>query len=150
MVSDRFERTFFKQSLSSKWELTYGGLKMFIASPTYGHGYSGYREQFADYFPDSSRAKYTAHNMFITALTNFGVIGFIPFLSIFFIPLVKSYKKIRQNPKGNNDHATSAAMICMTSIIPFMINGWFADIFFSNVISSILFSNVSLFLAVND
>ena len=148
MVSDRFEQTFFSKSLHAKWELTYAGLQMFAESPLYGLGFEVYREHYADYFPDRHRKKYSAHNMFITAAANFGVIGFIPFLSLFFIPLFASYKTIRNKNKNNNEHSSDMAIICIASIIPFMINGWFADIFFSTINISLLFSNISLFLTV--
>jgi O-antigen ligase len=122
---------------------------MFIKTPIYGLGYEGYKDHYNQYFPFSTQRRYDSHNMFITALANYGIIGFVPFMTIFLVPLIASYKTLRK--KENSDHSLSMAIICLSSVIPFMLNGWFqGGLFYSAVEISLLYSNVSLLIASSD
>jgi O-antigen ligase len=149
IISGRFETTGLSQSFENKWDLTLAGLKMFKQNPLYGMGFEGYRDNYSVYFPWKSRVRYDAHNIFITALANYGIIGFIPFLSIFLIPLIASYKTVRKKSELSNERSKDMALICLTTVIPFMINGWFAGgLFYSTIEMSLFYSNIALFLAV--
>lgn len=149
VVSNRFESKEVAGAFGTKWEMTYAGLKMFIKNPIYGLGYEGYKDNYNKYFPYSSQKRYDAHNMFITVLANYGIIGFVPFMAIFLVPLNASYKTFRK--KKNNEQSSNMAIICLSSIIPFMINGWFqGGLFYSAAEVSLFFSNVSLYMAIRD
>jgi O-antigen ligase len=149
IVSGRFESSRVANAFETKLEMTHAGLKMFIKNPIYGLGYEGYKDHYNQYLPFSSQNRYDAHNMFITALSNYGIIGFVPFMAIFLFPLIASYKTFRK--KKNNDHSSNMAIICLSSVIPFMLNGWFqGGLFYSVVEISLFYSNVSLFLASRD
>jgi len=146
VVSGRFESVKVAEDFETKWNLTHAGLKMFLKSPVYGLGYEGYKDNYKKYFPFTRQRRYDAHNMFITALANYGVIGFLPFMAIFLFPLFVAYRAYRKETK--DEHVSNMAIICLSSVIPFMINGWFqGGLFYSAVEISLFYSNVSLFLA---
>ena len=147
IFTQRFESTEVKTSFENKWDMTVAGWEMFKTSPIIGLGYRGYYENYGNYFPLSGRQKYDAHNIFITALANYGLLGFIFFIGIFLEPLLASSKILRS--ESSNEFLNDIAIICLSSIIPFMINGWFAGgLFRSNVIICLLFTNISLIYAV--
>lgn len=149
IIAERFESVEMSQKLEGKWNMTEAGLKMFIRSPLIGLGFQGYKDHFNEYMPRSGKYRYDAHNMFITALANYGIIGFIPFLYIFFYPLKIAIKTIRSKEYiEENNYLKDMALICIVSIIPFIINGWFAGgLFYGPISLCILYSNVNLFLA---
>jgi O-antigen ligase len=148
VVSGRFERRVMTEAFESKWDMAYAGLKMFITSPLYGLGYEGYKDHYHEYFPKYVR--YDAHNIYVTALANYGIIGFIPFLYIFLRPLSASIRILRNKENIIDEHAYNMAIICLTTLIPFMFNGWVAgSLFYSAIEISLFYSNISLFLSVN-
>jgi O-antigen ligase len=150
IISGRFETIEISSAFETKWKMTHAGLKMFVNDPVYGLGYEGYKDNYNKYFPFSSQRRYDAHNMFITALANYGIIGVAPFMAIFLLPLIRSYKTVRKK-KDNDDHFSNMAIICLCSVVPFMINGWFqGGLFYSSVEISLFYSNVSLFMASSD
>lgn len=148
-ISDRFSQAELDRQFSGKWDMTVAGLKMYIESPLIGLGYKGYYDNYGKYFPWASRKKYDAHNMYITALANYGLIGFIPFLGIIFYPLFYSGKILRQyRIKNNRENCRDMTIICISSIIPFAISGWFAGgMFYSSPTLFLLYTNIALFLA---
>jgi len=137
----------FDADIGKKWNLTYAGLQMFVTSPIIGLGYEGYYENSPPYtgFP----YKYDAHNIFITALTNYGVIGFIPFLGIFLYPLAISRRTLSNTHNSmQKQHCKNTALICFCSVIPFMVSGYFAGgLFYKESIVFLLYSNIAMFLA---
>lgn len=152
VISGRFSQENLEKHLAGKWAMTHAGWEMYKKSPLIGLGYKGYYENFGEYFPWSSKAKYDAHNMFITALTNYGLIGFIPFLCIFLYPLSVARKTLKID-NNENPHSTTKelAIVCISSIIPYMLNGWFAGgLFYSPVVMVLFYTNISLFLASGD
>ncbi len=150
IVSGRFERTSFTGAFESKWAMTEAGLRMFTTKPIIGLGFEGYKDHYREYFPGTHRLRYDAHNIFVTALANYGIIGFIGFMSIFLIPLIAAFKFIRNKNENIDTHSSEMAIICLTSVIPFMVNGWFAGaLFYSGIEVSLFYSNICLFLAVS-
>jgi len=123
--------------------MTAAGWKMFQTSPIIGLGYKGYYDNYGNYFPLAKKEKYDAHNIFISALSNYGVLGFIFFMGIFLYPLFTASKIFgTQIP---NKFLKDMAVVCSSSIIPFMISGWFAGgVFYASVFTSLLFSNTVL------
>jgi len=148
-ISQRFSEDKLDKHFAGKWVMTVAGFEMYKESPLIGLGYNGYFENFGRYFPWSIKDKYDAHNIFITALANFGLLGFIPFLGILLYPLFYSKKIIRENRIANNaENCCNMAIICISSVIPFMVNGWFAGGLinrFSVII--LLYSNIALVFA---
>jgi len=151
LVTQRFEKGQLVQQLSEKWRMTTIGWEMFKTSPIQGLGYKGYYEHFGIFNPNTRHDKYDAHNIYITALANYGLLGFIPFVSIFLYPLIRSRKVLKDKPDPvQNSHISDMATICMTSIVPFMISGWFAgNLFYNPQPMSLLYANILLFLALN-
>ncbi len=149
VISGRFSRENMDKQFIGKWNMTYAGLQMYKESPLIGLGYKGYYDNFGKYFPWSSRDKYDAHNIFITALTNYGLIGFIPFLCIFLYPLSVSWKVLKvDNSRIFDSTSKDLAIICVSSIIPFMLSGWFAGgLFYRPTIMFLLYTNIALLLA---
>ena len=152
IIAQRYEEEQLSVAFEEKWSYTLGGIKMFEENPIIGLGYNGYRDHFNEYFPFHKRKRYDAHNIFITALANYGLLGFLAFLYLFFHPLFISFKTWFRH--GNTEkylYATDMAIICMLSIIPFMISGWFAGgLFYKPIVVSLLYSNIALSMAVNE
>jgi len=143
--SSRFSSEVLQEQFEGKAVMALAGLDMFKRSPLIGNGYKGYHRLFAEYFPASRFGRYDAHNIYITALANYGIIGFIPFIGIFLYPLFFSYKKLRgKNTSLNTQHLKQMAIICIASVVPFMISGWFAGgLFYTNVVMLVLYSQIT-------
>jgi len=149
LFSDRFSQDKLDKDLTGKWVMTYAGLQMFKESPLIGLGWRGYYDNFGKYFPYSHWRKYDAHNIFITALTNYGLIGFIPFLGIFLYPVSVARKALQVNNDRIFDSTSKdLAIVCISSIIPFMLSGWFAGgLFYNQALVVLFYTNISLFLS---
>ena len=149
IITQRFEEKEFMQHWTEKWEMTKAGWRMFETSPLIGLGYRGYYENYRRFNPNAHRDKYDAHNIYITALANYGLLGFLPFIAIFLYPLVKAIKILRSKTRNPNSQILNKmAIICATSLIPFMLSGWFAGgLFYSPLGMSLLYTNLSLFFA---
>ncbi|MBT8352373.1 MAG: O-antigen ligase family protein [Deltaproteobacteria bacterium] len=151
VITRRFE----KEELMSHWTtkalMVGAGLKMYKTSPIIGLGYKGYFENFGKFYPDPPWPKEEAHNIYVTALANYGTVGIIPFLGIFFYPLIRSLKTLRgKNKLTQGDLKIDTAIICISSLIPFMISGWFAGgLFYSPTKICLLYTTIALFLSQN-
>jgi len=150
VVSHRFDLEEIRKQYIGKYEMTKAGLKMFLDSPVMGLGYRGYYENFARYFPHAVQKKYGAHNIYITALANYGIIGIIPFLAIFFIPLLASGKILFQKKRAIvSEYKKDMALICFFTLIPFMLCGFYAGgLFYNYKVLYIFYSNIALFLSI--
>ena len=146
--SKRFDVSELQHHFQQKWNMTVAGWRMFQTSPIAGLGYKGYYDNYGKFCLDAWRDKYDAHNIFITALANYGLLGFLPFMGIFMYPLIISIRTIRREESlVSTDYSRDWAIVCICSIIPFMINGWFAGgLFYSTVEVSLLYINIMLFL----
>lgn len=143
-ISARFNQDTMDHQLTEKWDMAKAGLQMYKKSPLIGLGWKGYYDRFGKYFPHSKKLNYDAHNIFITALTNYGLIGFIPFLGIFLYPLFAAWKALKVNDNKQKD----LAIVCISSIIPFMVNGWYAGgLFYLPMHVVLLYTNISIFLS---
>lgn len=136
----RFEKQFVERTVQGKLAMAQAGLDMFKQHPVLGLGYKGYYENFGKYFPYSWKRKYDAHNEYVTALANYGLVGFIPFISIFVYPLIIALKKLKQ---GNE--SSDMAIIGLSVIIPFMISIAFAGTaFYQQVLTTIFYVNTGI------
>jgi O-antigen ligase len=141
-VSVRFESRFMKHSFEKKASHREIGLRMFRSSPLFGLGYKGYYENYGDFKGEPGR-KYDPHNIFITALTDYGLVGFTLLMCIFIYPLLYSIKIILSGKKGDENSAFEMAVICITTVIPLMINGFFAGrLLFKPDIMFILYTQI--------
>ncbi|WP_186441410.1 O-antigen ligase family protein [Desulfamplus magnetovallimortis] len=142
--ASRFEKDEIEHQLSGRSNMALAGVKMFISSPIIGKGYRGYHNNWKQYFPFSKVDKYSAHNIFVTALANYGVIGFVPFMAIFLYPVFVSLKVLRSRISFNNVLLNDMAIICISTVPCFMINGYFAGgLFYNPVIMILLYSIIS-------
>ncbi len=142
-LNQRFEKHKRTHDLHGKIAMAKAGLDMFSKHPVLGLGYRGYYENYGKYFHNTYRKKYDAHNEFITALANYGIIGFMIFMSIFLFPLALAARiliKVRDGTR--RDMAT----ICIASIIPYMINILFAGTAFYQPTLTCLFYAVTSFV----
>jgi O-antigen ligase len=107
-------------------------------------GYKGYYENYGDYIGEYGK-KYDPHNIFVSALTDYGLVGFTLFMGIFLYPLLYSLKIILKERKEEGDNSLfDMAVICITSVIPLMLNGFFSGrLFFKPVILFILYTQIS-------
>jgi O-antigen ligase len=149
IISGRFSKETLDKQFTGKCAMTYAGWQMYKESPLIGLGYEGYNDNFGRYFPWSDKDKYDAHNIFITALTNYGLIGFIPFLCIFLYPISAARKTLKEGNSNISDSTSKdLAIICISSVIPFMLSGWFAGgLFYTPAVIILLYANISLFLS---
>lgn len=152
VVSERFSQDRLDKQVTGKWAMAYAGIQMFKKSPLIGLGYKGYYENFGKYFPWSPKHKYDAHNMYITNLANFGIVGFILFLGILLYPIFVSKKIIRQGRIAHNieNDVYNLAIICISSVIPYMVNGfWGGGVFHNFSILILLYTNIALVFAID-
>ena len=149
IISQRYTNLAIKKEFLGKWNMTVAGFKMFVKKPLYGWGFKGYYNKFGEYFKHSYRKKYDAHNNYITALANYGILGFIPFMGIFLFPLLLGFRKIRRNPIGSKEHIISATLLSM--LLPFMISAWFAGaLMYQPVITNLFYFYIVLFICMMD
>ena len=146
MIAHRFEHGSIQEVVEGKWDMTYAGLKMFVTSPVIGLGYQGYYDNYSKYNPYAWKEHYDAHNIFITALTNYGVIGFMPFMAIFLYPLYICKQTLqRKNRVIPSEHTKDMAIICIVSVTSFMFNGFYSGgLFYSPIQVALLYTNISL------
>ena len=123
IISGRFTEEKFQCEFQGKTNMAYLGWKMFKRSPLIGLGYMGYVNNIGKYVKLSGVRGVDAHNMYVTVLTNYGLVGILTFMPIFFYPIVMA---IRRLGKENSRHSREMAIICISCVVPFMINGWFA------------------------
>lgn len=149
VISHRFTQKEVHRHFEGKANMAYSGVKMFIKNPIIGLGYRGYYENFGKYVPHSVVKKCSAHNVFVTALADYGLFGFIPFMGIFIYPLVVAVKILRRKDTGINDqYLNNMAIICIISLIPFMISAYFAGgLFYRYEILFLLYTNISFSLS---
>jgi O-antigen ligase len=143
-VSVRFESEFMEHSFEKKASHREIGMRMFLSNPIIGLGYKGYYENYGDYIGEYGK-KYDPHNIFVSALTDYGLVGFTLFMGIFLYPLLYSLKIILKERKEEGDNSLfDMAVICITSVIPLMLNGFFSGrLFFKPVILFILYTQIS-------
>jgi O-antigen ligase len=144
-ISGRFSEEKVEYTMLKKHSLAAAGMKMFAKSPVIGHGFKGYHAHYSEYFPYSSRESYDAHNIYVTALANYGLLGFIPFLGIMVYPLVVSFKILRYNDElGLPEYSRDLAVLCISSVLPFMLGGYFSGGLINQpVVVSVLYTQIT-------
>lgn len=149
--SDRFSLDVVTHELEGKWNMTLAGVDMFAEKPVLGHGYKGYYENFSQYFPHAFVKKYDAHNEFVTALANYGLIGMVLFLGIFLYPLNYARKIIRKSKYQDvSEVKIDMAVIGISTIIPFMISAFYAGTLFNQTTAVFAFYAQTSFVFVGD
>lgn len=145
-VAKRFEQGGINVQIEGKWNMTIAGWDMFLKHPIKGLGYKGYYNEFGNYFPYSVRRKYDAHNNFITALANYGLIGSIPFVSVFLLPLSKSVKYLWRSRKKSSPDLRLKYATGMAVVIPFMLSAWYAgDLMYMPAVTNVLYVLIAMF-----
>lgn len=146
IISNRFTGEKIEEQFKGKWNMTVAGFKMYKEKPILGNGYNGYHERFGEFFPNARIKKYDAHNEFITALADFGIFGFMSFVAIFLYPLNYARKVLRRYYRGQLSSLVQKdmAVVCICTIVPFMISAFSAGALFSHVAAVfILYANIS-------
>lgn len=133
IISKRFEKTNIEKAMTGKWALSSAGIKMFLEKPLVGNGYEGYVQRYREFFPNSWVTQYDAHNEYITALANYGIIGFSFFIMIFLYPLMIARRHSRQSDDHQRGGAfkEKMAVLCVSTVIPFMFSAFYAGRLFS-------------------
>jgi O-antigen ligase len=146
IISHRFARQKVEYEFVGKWSMTRAGWHMFLRSPLIGLGFEGYYQNFGLYFPYSGIRNYDAHNIFITALANYGLFGFIPFMGIFIIPLLRATRILSKRRRTQDRVVTEdMAVICTASVLPFMASGFFGGgVFYNQILVSLFYAHASL------
>jgi len=64
-------------------------------------------------------------------------------------PLSVARKTLKiENDENPHNIKKELAIVCISSVIPFMLNGWFAGGLFKNqILVGLLYTNISLFLS---
>lgn len=80
-----------RNSVSMRASFAYVSWKMFLDSPLVGHGFTQFKEAKLDYLGDrnvdlvlESIRDYDHHNTFLSVLVDLGIVGFIPFLAMYY------------------------------------------------------------------
>jgi O-antigen ligase len=142
-IAERFSSENIQFQVEKRASMVGVGIKMFKDSPLIGLGWEGYYHNFGKY-SNRWRQKYSAHNMYITSLANYGVLGFIPFMAIFIYPLIYSIKILRSKHRVYEDYVKDMAIICLISILPFMASGYFSGgMFYQTDRMFLLYSNIA-------
>ncbi|MBM4334007.1 MAG: O-antigen ligase family protein [Deltaproteobacteria bacterium] len=145
-IAKRFDEKKINEQIAGKWNMTLAGWNMFRQHPLKGLGYKGYYNEFGKYFRDSGRLKYDAHNNFITALANFGLIGIGPFLGIFLLPLKYSLNILKYFGRAISTDEQMRQLTGIAILIPFMFNAWFAgDLMYMAVITTVFYTLIGFF-----
>lgn len=125
LLADRFAKKKIGIEIVLRSKVVGIGLDMFYDKPIQGLGYNGYYDYSEKYIGHRLERKMEAHNVYITILSNYGLLGFIPFLFVLLYPLIISGRLLsRSSPVPANDKGK--AIICISTVIPFIIAAWFA------------------------
>jgi O-antigen ligase len=151
MISQRFDIKTLEAQFKGRLEIASSGLEMFRENPLKGLGYNGFYENILRYQPSYTTKKLVAHNNYITALSNYGLLGFIPLISIFIYPLFISLKIVFWRKTESKDtNAKDMAIICLSCVVPFMISAFFAgSLFYNYAIMPLVFTHISLVFSAN-
>ena len=138
-IGRRYKKQRVETTFEGKFAMARAGIEMFKKHLFIGLGYKGYYQNFGKYFPYSLKKKYDAHNEYITALANYGILGFIPFMLIFLYPLFYAFKNLKYSGLQKE-----MAILGIAVIIPFMLNIAFAGTaFYQQVLTSLFYTHTS-------
>ncbi|EFK09740.1 O-antigen polymerase [delta proteobacterium NaphS2] len=153
-VSHRFFEDHFVRNIEGRGNAIHNGLIMMANEPIklfMGFGYGGYTTNLRRMFKIPSYERVlTAHNVYITILVNYGIVGFFAFIMIFLFPLKRAFQFFWQAPEANLKHAflKDMAIICIVTILPFMFNIYFTGGEYGDYFSNtVCYTQISLFLA---
>lgn len=154
VISQRFEHDTVEKQINTKWSMTNAGWEMFKTSPIIGLGFRGFSSHYATYITNTQKDAYDAHNIFITLLSDYGLLGFLPFMGILLYPMGIAIRILRMrvnNKDPSNDDlnfSKDMSVIYIAVVIPFMISGWFAGgLLFREEIMYLLFTLMAMFIA---
>ncbi len=133
-VYNRFESREIQSELAGRGGMVSAGWDMFVGHPVKGLGYKGFHENIMRYRPVFATEKIDAHNNYITALANYGLLGFVPLLGVLLFPLLDAYR--RRQYAG-----TSVAYLA--SALPFLFSAYFAGALFYNFTIMTLYYTLS-------
>lgn len=150
-VLQRFDEQKVQEEIGARWGAASLGLKMFAESPLIGLGYQGYFDNTLGYRGTKIGRRGDAHNVYVTILANFGLLGFLPYIAVLFYPLIVSIRRfLRASGKGEVNHSREMATISISALIPFIISAWFAGGLLDNWQALNLLYTIIMFpLAVN-
>jgi len=147
-TSDTVSKRFNLEDLDERAHVAGTAFNMFLDKPIVGWGFNGFRDQYAKFFPLSQKDSFTSHNTYATILANYGMLGFIPFIGIFLIPIWTARKVLKRWRYRANDHQKGVAALTISTTIPFMIAIYFTggnfQMYYMNMI---LFTLMSFHLA---
>lgn len=101
-------------STVTRLNMVYEGIYGFLQKPIFGWGHQGFRN-------DISSFRTYSHNNYIDLLSNYGLLGFLTFESIIFIPLFKYIaRKKNIEDKDNNETKKLVALMIILSVFIFL------------------------------
>lgn len=101
-------------STVSRLNMVYEGIYGFLQKPVFGWGHEGFRNEISSY------GKYS-HNNYIDLLSNYGLVGFLTFESIIFIPFFKyvTRKRLVENKEIEKAKKLIGLMVILSVFILF-------------------------------
>ncbi len=144
-ISQRYSNAAIDKEFIGKWNMTVAGWGMFTKKPVIGYGYKGYYNNFGRYFKSSFHRKYDAHNNYITALSNYGVLGFMPFILMFIYPVFSALRRSLRY------RSFLPYVFLISLVLPFMANAWFAGgLMYLPVVTNLLYVYIVFFMYCSD
>lgn len=125
IASDTVSKRFNLDDLDKRTHVAATAFNMFLDKPVTGWGYNGFRDQYSKHFPSSQKGTFTSHNTYATILANYGMLGFIPFLGIFLVPVWTARKLLKRWGSRANEHQKGLAALAISTTVPFMFAIYF-------------------------
>lgn len=139
--AERFQSEELSHQITGRSRVIPIGMNLLKKNVLFGRGYKGFYHYAVGDFVDH---KYDPHNNYITALVDYGLIGFFLFMNIFIIPLYRSICSLSQ--KELFDDSKLRAITAIAIIFPFMASAFFAGgLMYIQLITSILYTYFAVF-----
>ena len=96
---DHFQKGDIYSSMGQRFHHIRVCWKVFLKSPSIGHGTGSYKIEYDKVWPDDKRGRidYNPHNQYLMSLVQFGIIGLLLLISLFIIQ-VRDFIKRNQHP----------------------------------------------------
>ena len=140
-IAVRFQSEEISKQLTGRSRVIPIGIKLLKGNWLFGRGYKGFYNYGVGIFLNK---KYDPHNNFITALVDYGLLGFFLFINIFIIPLYRSLRNLSKEELPEDPKLKG--IVAISVIVPFIFNAFFAGgLMYMQFVTSILYTYFVIF-----